>query len=55
MHYGNRELAQAQSTSIAARPERNLQRDNSRLALAAFNVREVPPVHVEMDGDSICV
>jgi len=32
-----------------------LQRDNSRFALAAFNVRQMSPVHVEMDGEIICV
>jgi len=30
----------------------DLQRDNSRLALATFNVRQVSPVHVEMDGEA---
>jgi hypothetical protein len=33
----------------------DLQRDSSRLALATFNVRQVSPVHVEMDGEIICV
>jgi hypothetical protein len=36
-------------------PRDDLQRDNSRLALATFNVRPVSPVHVEMDGEIICV
>ena len=33
----------------------DLQRDSSRLALPTFNVRQVSPVHVEMDGEIICV
>ena len=32
----------------------DLQGDNSCLALATFNVRQVSPVHVEMDGEIIC-
>jgi hypothetical protein len=33
----------------------DLQRDNFRRALATLNVRQVSPVHVEMDGEIICV
>jgi hypothetical protein len=36
-------------------PYDDLRRDNSRLALATFNVRQVSPVHVEMDGEIICM
>jgi hypothetical protein len=35
-------------------PCADLQRYHSRLVLATFNVRQVSPVHVEVDGEIIC-